>query len=134
MVRGWQFPQWIGVVFGIRFRWSVVLSAFGRFGPASRVSVIACSVGWVALSSGLRLGNNRLLVTKPSMQKFNRFMVALVALVALFVGNVAHATDADPTTLYSGLTAPFNAALVVSLGFIGTLLIVRWVVRAIRAR
>lgn len=61
-------------------------------------------------------------------------MVALVAPVALFVGNVAHATDADPTQLYSGLTTPFNAALTISLGFIGTLLVIRWIVRAIRAR
>lgn len=100
------------------------------------MSVIACAVGWVGAFAGLRCGSNRLLVTKPSMKNLlNRCAMALLAFVALFVGSVAHAqSGADPTQLYSGLTSPFNAALTISLGFIGTLLVIRWIVRAIRAR
>ena len=59
-------------------------------------------------------------------------MLLMVALLGLAVS--ARAVDPDPTSLYTGLQTPFNAALTFALGAMGTLLVVGWILRGLRGR
>jgi len=55
-------------------------------------------------------------------------------LVLLMTVPCVRASGPDPTTLYSGLVTPFNAALTITLGFLAVLLLIKWIRRAINMR
>jgi hypothetical protein len=70
------------------------------------------------------------------MKTLRKFAAALLAVVALLFGSSAHATDTypDPTTLYSALSTPFNAALTWVIGAIGVMVVIGWILKAVRRK
>ena len=62
----------------------------------------------------------------------------VLALLGLMVGNFNAMADAPafpvPDTIYTALSTPFNAALTWVIGAIGVLVVIGWILKAVRRK
>jgi hypothetical protein len=71
----------------------------------------------------------------PVPRSMARVGLAVVALVALCIDAMAQSTNfPDATVLYSQAATPFNTALTWSIGATAVLIVIAWIVRAMRRK
>ena len=71
---------------------------------------------------------------KTKMKTFAKFILAVVALLAIVGTASAQSNFPDATTIYTSLSTPFNAALTWVIGATAVLTVITWILRAVRRK
>jgi hypothetical protein len=68
------------------------------------------------------------------MKTLKLILVALALMLGTFAASAQTNSYPDPTTIYSSLSAPFNAALTWVIGAIAVTVVIGWILKAVRRK